>query len=302
MVIDTVSLADSILTPLPLAFISNSQRGYNGAYTGDLRCVVQSIAERMADGAPMFLVGNSLGANLLIKYLGEEGMSGTLPSCVAGSISLGNPLAIDSTKTSSIISAGMALGVKKTMLQNWKSTHRMAMESSQFRTAMRKGYLAPTLAQFDDAAAPIFARNDPVAPFGFRVGFKDGNAYWTDASSYRLIRFISVPTLQIIAGDDFLVYNASFQKLSFCVANPNVMVVETRCGGHLGWQESPPDGKFGAIASWSDAATTDFIQSIIEVRRKKTTAAAETGAGSVNKNDSSSLKVSPKAPALRSKL
>jgi hypothetical protein len=47
------------------------------------------------------------------------------------------------------------------------------------------------------------------------------------------------------------------------------MVVETRCGGHLGWQEAPPDGTFGSSTSWSDVATTDFIAAIIETRREK---------------------------------
>jgi len=196
-------------------------RGYNGAYTGDLRCVVQHIAARMADGVPVFLVGNSLGANLMTKYLGEEGLSETLPSCVAGGISLGNPLAIDSSKMSLLFSTVMALGAKKTLLENWSSLHTMTVHSPQFRSAIHNALLAVTISDFDEALAPVFARNNPVAPYGFRVGFKDGGAYWTDASSYRLIRHVSVPMLKIIAGDDFLVYHSSLQKLSFCVANPN---------------------------------------------------------------------------------
>jgi predicted alpha/beta-fold hydrolase len=48
----------------------------------------------MADGVPMFLVGNSLGANVVTKYLGEDSMAGILPACVAGGISLGNPLMV----------------------------------------------------------------------------------------------------------------------------------------------------------------------------------------------------------------
>jgi hypothetical protein len=126
-----------------------------------------------------------------------------------------------------------------------------------------------TLAGVDDALAPIYARNDPVYPFGFRVGFKNGEAYWMDGSSFRLIRFISVPTLQIIACDDFLVQDPFKSRISYCLANPNVMVVETRCGGHLGWQEAPPDGSFGSSASWSNVATADFIEAIIETRRNK---------------------------------
>jgi hypothetical protein len=65
-------------------------RGYTGAYTGDIRCTVHRIAARLDKGAKLFLVGNSLGANLVTKYLGEEGNSGTLPDCVVGGVALGN--------------------------------------------------------------------------------------------------------------------------------------------------------------------------------------------------------------------
>jgi hypothetical protein len=50
----------------------STPRGYNAAYTGDLRNLVQQIAGRLDENVPLFLVGNSLGANVLSKYLGES--------------------------------------------------------------------------------------------------------------------------------------------------------------------------------------------------------------------------------------
>eukprot|EP00978_Attheya_sp_CCMP212_P049452 scaffold666065_cov55-Attheya_sp.AAC.2 len=43
------------------------------------------------------------------------------------------------------------------------------------------------------------------------------------------------------------------------------MVVKTKCGGHLGWHEAPPDtgNVFGFGTSWADTATADFIASIL---------------------------------------
>ncbi len=66
-------------------------RSYNAGYTGDLRCVIQKIQARLidSDNIPVFVVGNSLGANIITKYLGEEGYSKTLPKCVKGGVSLG---------------------------------------------------------------------------------------------------------------------------------------------------------------------------------------------------------------------
>lgn len=46
-------------------------RGYNGSYTGDLRNFVHHISGRLGEDVPVFLVGNSLGANIMAKYLGE---------------------------------------------------------------------------------------------------------------------------------------------------------------------------------------------------------------------------------------
>jgi hypothetical protein len=113
-------------------------------------------------------------------------------------------------------------------------------------------------------------RNDPFYPFAFRIGFKGGNAYWLDSSSFRLIRFISVPYLNLTAENDFLVAAPNKNKLGFCVSNPNVMVAETRCGGHLGWQESPPDSEsaFGAT-SWADAAAGDFFDAIMKTNTER---------------------------------
>ncbi|KAI2498032.1 alpha/beta hydrolase [Fragilaria crotonensis] len=59
---------------VPLA----TPRGYTGAYTGDMRGVVQILSGRLEKTPQyrIFLVGNSLGANLVAKYLGEEGLEG----------------------------------------------------------------------------------------------------------------------------------------------------------------------------------------------------------------------------------
>lgn len=145
-------------------------RGYNAAYTGDIRCVVQQLAARLTESTPLFLVGNSLSASLVTKYLGEEGLCGTLPDCIAGGAALGNPVSINSRKMSILFSPLLALGVKKSILEQWAALQQI--KEPHFLRCIRRALMAVTLAEFDSAMAPVMIRNDPVYPFSFRIGFK----------------------------------------------------------------------------------------------------------------------------------
>jgi hypothetical protein len=139
------------------------------------------------------------------------------------------------------------------------------MSVSGFRTAIYNTLKARTIGDVDEALAPIFIRNKTWYPFETRVGYENAEAYWADASSFKYIKHISVPCLQIVAGDDMIVYKSFQKKLAHCTLNPFVMCVETACGGHLGWQESPPDSNFlGLGTSWADTATADFFEAILK--------------------------------------
>ena len=118
-------------------------------------------------------------------------------------------------------------------------------------------------------------RNEPDHPFAARVGYEDGEAYWNDASSYRHVPHVSVPLMKVTAEDDFLVHGSSLRRMSNCLESPNVLVVKTKCGGHLGWQEVPQDAGSGAgrgwwgNRSWADRATADFIDAVIKLRDER---------------------------------
>ncbi|CAB9511582.1 lipase ABHD2 [Seminavis robusta] len=252
-----------------------SPRGYNGAYTGDLRSVVHMIVGRLHSASvPLFLVGHSLGGNIITKYLGEEGLSGTLhPSIVAGA-SLANPLDIHSrNNVHTPWKQLMAWGAKMDILSKWK-TFQQLTGYPEVRKALWGIVKATTMDQFDEAVFPLLLRNDPYYPFGIHIGYESVEEYWKDCSSYRFVKHITVPLLQIIAGDDPVVYHCFQRKLTHSIRNPNVMSVETKCGGHLGWQESPPpqsqnnsDNDNGDRPSWAGRATADFIDAVLEIRK-----------------------------------
>lgn len=264
----------------------STPRGYNAGYTGDVRNLVLQISARMEKDVPIFLVGNSLGANVLTKYLGEEGLSGTLPRNVAGGASLGNPLLINSEIVRFPFNIFLALGVKKYYAANWGELRKM--KDPSYRKAFFKGLYSTTIADLDRGVAPTLSRNDPFFPYAPRIGYKDATAYWMDSSSYRVIRYISVPFLNLISSDDFLASETSRKKLGFCIGNPNVLVVETLCGGHLGWQESPPEtnSSFGS-SSWSDVATGDFFESIMKTNIERHGSAVDKSKSDKKYNSSS---------------
>jgi len=156
--------------------------------------------------------------------------------------------------------------VKKTILQSWKTFGDMST-CLHFGSAVRQAMLSKTIGELDDSFAPYLIRNDTEYPFSTSVGYKDGEDYWRDASSNRYIQHVSVPLLMISAKDDSLVVDSALQSLSRCLENPNVLVVKTKCGGHLGWQEAPPEG-FGVGKSWADSAMADFVEAVLEIRTK----------------------------------
>jgi hypothetical protein len=55
---------------------------YSASYTGDLRCVISHVASQLPPGVPVFAAGWSLGANILTKYLGEEGADTPIKAAV----------------------------------------------------------------------------------------------------------------------------------------------------------------------------------------------------------------------------
>lgn len=236
--------------------------GYNGSYTGDIRSVVHILSGRLDPGSKLFIVGNSLGANLITKYLGEEGRGGTLPKCVAGGISLSNPLHIHSGHIKFPYNYLLGLGVRKAVLEQWRNVRQMT--SPFYQARIKKALMASTIGKFDEAMAPIAFHNNTFPPYEPKIGYEDAEAYWKDASSYRYIRHVSVPLLQLSSEDDMLVASSSSQTMNYSLSNPNVMVVNTKCGGHLGWHECPPDNKFGIGTSWADTAATDFIEAVLK--------------------------------------
>lgn len=247
--------------------------GYNGAYTGDLRAVVQTIASKMTPGTPLLLVGHSIGANLVTKYLGEEGRRGTLPSVVVAGVSLANPCDIRSDRWSFPMAQALNLVAKKILLQTIGWYLPSLLRTPKFRRALGRAFVSFTMKQFDTAVAPILLRNAPHSPFTTNKGYRSAAEYWEDAGSYQYARHVTVPLLHITSQDDFLVYHSYKERLSFYQNNPKLILVETKTGGHLGWYEAATSA--GLPKSWAERATVSYLQAIVSSHRTSSNVAMQ---------------------------
>ena len=190
---------------------------YHGGLTEDLRVVVDELIS--VEGLKeLFLVGFSLGGNMVLKLAGEYGDNP--PNAIKG-IATVSP-SVDLNASSRMISER----------RNW-IYHRNFVTRLQRRIDFKKKLypdlyeseprpLARTLREFDDHyTAPAF-------------GFADVDDYYDKASSLPYLPGIRIPTLIIHAQDDPFIPFAPLRD-ERVAANPYLLLLAPERGGHVGF-------------------------------------------------------------------
>jgi predicted alpha/beta-fold hydrolase len=316
--------------------LMNSPRGYNASYTGDLHTIVQILTHRMTihispidttinsnslrkekvttETAPLFLVGHSLGANVVCKYLGEQGAMKAssknefgIKSNILGAVSLANPMRIHSEHVDFPYNILIGLGIKRYILKHYNAFRHMG---GDFQKKLRQAlFHTLTIGQVDQHLSYHLLRNITTHDYDkdnnitdsysiTTVGYPDGaEEYWNDASSVRYMADIQVPTLLLVSQDDHLIRRSLLQNLRFSFeSNPNITVAQTRCGGHLGWQESVPHNKYQA---WSDIAVAEYFQHLYLRHHQQT---QNNLSIPINKSNLNSSHTVARSPSIKSKL
>ncbi len=220
---------------------------YNAGRSGDLKAAVAAVIEwcrepsRQAGSlshSPLTLFGMSLSANLLLKYLGEEGAN--IPTEVRRAIAINPPIDL----ARSVLTLERPLNrmydqhFVKALIDH---VRQQSIHRSDF--AALPDPLPRTLFDFDDRF---------TAPHG---GYLNAAAYYTAASSQLRIPHINIPTLILTAADDPLVPVEMFHEQRSNWPEP-VQLAITRGGGHLGYVgQSPGD----ADARWLDWRVMEFV-------------------------------------------
>jgi predicted alpha/beta-fold hydrolase len=211
---------------------------YHSGLTADFHHVVMELAERDRLGE-IYVAGFSMSGNMVLKLAGEYGTQA--PSALKG-IAAVSP---------SIELSGCATRIERP--ENW--VYRHSFLRSLRRRVRRKRELFPdlydtrglwrvrTVRQFDERY---------TAPAG---GYSGAADYYQRTSSLPVIPSIRVPTLILHAEDDPIIPSDSFRAPEVA-ANPDVLLVLTSHGGHVGFVSDAADGE---DRRWAENRIVEFF-------------------------------------------
>jgi predicted alpha/beta-fold hydrolase len=200
------------------SLLNRQPRLYHSGETGDLGFVVRTLAAREPSGT-LYAAGVSLGGNVLLKWLGEQGARSRIEAAVTISVPYDlRAAALHLERRSGRFYAGSFL----------KSLKGKALELRQRFPAVGERLdasrisAARTFFEFDDAAtAPLH-------------GFKNADAYYRRSSSLHFLDRIEVPVLCLGSADDPFLPAEVIEKARHR-ASDDVEIVTTPWGGHAGF-------------------------------------------------------------------
>ncbi|KAJ3998349.1 Alpha/Beta hydrolase protein [Lentinula boryana] len=250
-----------------------SKQLYSAGWTEDLRMATIYLAHKYPR-APQLGLGFSLGANVMVRYLAEEGERSRLESaCVLGNVShriialvlvadgrvfriqpwdlVKNNWALEHTFLGKqIYSKGMANNLVNVLKLHSKAlekvdpptpspTSKHEPDSTQASLVCAAYHAAlalrsPPLSVFDNTFTRVGGGGPPVWPLA------SADAYYKHSSSHHVVPQVRKPLLAINSTDDPVVVHAPTSPEE--VGSGYTVVVLTDGGGHLGWFE-PSSGQ-----------------------------------------------------------
>jgi predicted alpha/beta-fold hydrolase len=199
--------------------MNRTRRSYHSGETTDLDLVIRLLSRRHPS-SQLLLAGASLGGNVLLKYLGEQGreISDRIRSAVAISVPF------DLGKASRHIGKGFARIYQRHFLRSLRRKALTKLGQHPDLVPADKLSSAATLFDFDDVfTAPVH-------------GFSDANDYYGRSSSLHFLPSISIRTLLLSAVDDpFLPAHVLADVQQVAAGNPYIEIEFTARGGHVGF-------------------------------------------------------------------
>jgi predicted alpha/beta-fold hydrolase len=213
-------------------------RSYHSGETGDLDFVMCRLHE-MQPGVPLAVIGFSLGGNVLLKWLGEQGSDAPLSTAIAISV----PFDLDSAARQ--LQRGLSRIYRNHLLARLRQSVVAKSESHPPPVPLHRLRTLRSFHDFDNAiTAPLH-------------GFRDVDDYYQRSSSKSFLKHIRVPTLILQSRDDpFLPVTAlpAAHELG-----RQVTLELSEHGGHVGFVagSSPSRPVF-----WLEQRITDHLDNI----------------------------------------
>jgi uncharacterized protein len=199
--------------------MNRTPRSYHSGETTDLHFALEHLSRRFPSSSFM-LAGASLGGNVLLKYLGEQGAA--LPQHVKAAAAVSVPF--DLGKASRHIGKGFARVYQHNFLRSLRRKARLKLDRFPDLIPAADLDRASTLFDFDDVfTAPVH-------------GFEGADDYYTRSSSLAWISRIRIDTLLLSAVDDpFLPAEVLNDVRDVAAENAHVTLEFSIAGGHVGF-------------------------------------------------------------------
>ncbi len=209
---------------------------YHSGFSQDLKFVIEYVINQRQYSS-IDLVGFSMGGNITLKYLGEEG--DRVPSQINRAVAISTPVSL--TDCSRALSKGISRIYTKNFI--FRLVRKLEAKKKKFpdlNVNTKKLKRLWSFKKFDDQfTAPLY-------------GFKNAEDYWEQSSSLPHIKSIRRPSLILNAlNDPFLAGQCYPTDL---VKDLEFVHLETPArGGHVGFPQK------GLREFWSEKRTLEFI-------------------------------------------
>lgn len=208
---------------------------YNAGWTEDVREVIGYL-HRKYPNVPLFAVGTSIGANILVKYLGEEkestAIAGAAAVCSPWDLLIGERF-ISRKLIQKVYDRAIAFG-----LQAYAQLHQARFTRLANWEGIKK---SRSIRDFDNHATCLVGK------------FETADTYYRRCSSTSYVEHVSVPLLCVSSLDDPVCTREAI-PWDECRANKNIVLAASKHGGHLAFFE-------GITASriWWVRAVLEFL-------------------------------------------
>jgi predicted alpha/beta-fold hydrolase len=198
---------------------NRARRFYHSGETTDLAYVLDRLLDTHPD-SPLLLAGVSLGGNVLLKFLGEQGDA--LTARVRGAATISVPY--DLGRGSRHISRGFSRVYERHFLRSLRRKAIAKLEHYPDLVDRDTLVSVRSLYDFDDVlTAPVH-------------GFANADDYYTRSSAIAWIDRITLPTLLLSAADDPFLPREVLDEVRAIGRHNRALTIEfVEHGGHVGF-------------------------------------------------------------------